>query len=242
MDTPTNANESTSLPENNLLAEIQMILDFVYSKGIKVPETISSQSITNDTQNINSAELVSDYNSLVTAILPTTPESIKFIGKEFVGNIESLKAWKIPVAKKYIALSIIALLGLIGFSLMPNVTADNQAKGILALNGLPLLENLGVIFFASLLGVMFYVLKTIKDKIDNFTLVEVDIFSFNISIMIGVVAGFIISELFTFSSTILGSSIEVHKMTLALLGGFASDAIFSALQNIVDKLKSLFAS
>lgn len=134
-----------------------------------------------------------------------------------------------------------ALLGLIGFSLLPNVTAENQEKGILALQGLPLLENLGVILFASLLGVMFFVLKTIKDKIDDFTLVPVDIFSFNISIMIGIVSGFIISELFTFTSTIMGSSVEVHKMTLALLGGFASDAIFSILQNIVNKAKTLFA-
>jgi hypothetical protein len=242
MDNPTNANISASATDNNLLVEIQMILDFLYNRGIKVPDTISSQSITNNIQNINTENLVSDYNSLVVAILPSTPESIKFIGKEFTGSIESMKTWRIPVVKKYIILSIVALVGLIGFSLMPDVTAVNQEKGILALHGLPLLENLGVIFFASLLGVMFYVLKTIKDKIDNFTLVEVDIFSFNISIMIGVVAGFIISELFTFSSTILGSSIEVHKMTLALLGGFASDAIFSALQNIVDKLKALFAS
>jgi hypothetical protein len=104
------------------------------------------------------------------------------------------------------------------------------------------LENLLVIFFASLLGVMFFVLKSIKDKIDTFTLVSVDIFSYNISIMIGIVSGFIISELFSFTSSIMGSSIEVHKMTLALLGGFASDAIFSILQNIVNKIKSLFAA
>lgn len=241
MDNATpNTNPSTI--ENNLLTEIQLILDFVYTKGIKLPDSISAHSITNDTQTTNTAILVSDYNNLVAAILPSTPESIKFIGKEFVGDIESHKAWKIPAVKKYIVLSIIALIGLIGFSLMPNVTAENQEKGILALHGLPLLENLGVIFFASLLGVMFYVLKTIKDKIDNFTLVDVDIFSFNISIMIGVVAGFIISEVFTFTSSTLGSSIEVHKMTFALLGGFSSDAIFSVMQNIVNKLKTLFAA
>ncbi|MBK9256734.1 MAG: hypothetical protein IPM42_14705 [Saprospiraceae bacterium] len=241
MDTIQNDNPNKIISENNLLAEIQVILDFIYHKGIKLPDTISAQSLANDDKNINTASLVSDYNALVTAILPSTPESVEFIGKEFVGNIADIKSWKIPVVKKYIILSLLALIGLLGFSLMPNVTAENQEKGILALHGLPLLENLGVIFFASLLGVMFYVLKTIKDKIDNFTLVPVDIFSFNISIMIGIVSGFIISELFTFSSSILGSSIEVHKLTLALLGGFASDAIFSILQNIVNKVKTLFA-
>lgn len=240
MDTTDNSTPNTTVTQNNLLTEIKVILDFMYHKGIKLPDNLSAQSLTNDVTDVNTASLTADYNAVITAILPSTPESIEFIGKEFEGKIADLKSWKIPVVKKYIALSILALLGLIGFSLLPNVTAENQEKGILALQGLPLLENLGVILFASLLGVMFFVLKTIKDKIDDFTLVPVDIFSFNISIMIGIVSGFIISELFTFTSTIMGSSVEVHKMTLALLGGFASDAIFSILQNIVNKIKTLF--
>jgi hypothetical protein len=241
MDTTDNSTPNKPVTQNNLLAEIRVILDFMYHKGIKLPDNLSTQSLTDDDTNIIPASLTADYNAVISAILPSTPESIEFIGKEFEGSVTDIKSWKIPVVKKYIALSIFALLGLIGFSLLPNVTAENQEKGILALQGLPLLENMGVIFFASLLGVMFFVLKTIKDKIDNFTLVPVDIFSFNISIMIGIVSGFIISELFTFSTSIMGSSIEVHKMTLALLGGFASDAIFSILQNIVNKIKTLFA-
>ncbi|HMR88013.1 MAG TPA: hypothetical protein PKD51_07660 [Saprospiraceae bacterium] len=241
MDTADNSTPNKTIPTNNLLAEIKVILDFMYHKGIKLPDNLSTQSLTENDTDINPTSLTADYNAVIAAILPSTPESIEFIGNEFEGKIADLRSWKIPVVKKYIALSIVALIGLICFSLMPNVTAENQEKGILALQGFPLLENLGVILFASLLGVMFFVLKTIKDKIDDFTLVPVDIFSFNISIMIGIVSGFIISELFTFTTTIMGSSVEVHKMTLALLGGFASDAIFSILQNIVNKVKTLFA-
>lgn len=242
MDTINTSSVNTDSTEMALAGEIKIILDYMYNKGIKLPETLSPQSITESTIDSNPTSLISDYNALVTAILPCTPESIKYISVEFNGKISDLKSWKIPIVKKYIFLSIFALIGLVVFSLMPNVTAENQEKGILALSGLPLLENLFVIFFASLLGVMFFVLKSIKDKIDDFTLVSVDIFSYNISIMIGIVAGFIISELFTFTSSIMGSSIEIHKMTLALLGGFASDAIFSILQNIVNKIKTLFAS
>jgi hypothetical protein len=227
--------------ENNLLAEIQIILIYVINRGIKIPDSISNVSLSNDSQHADPAILLADYNALVTAILPATPESIKYIGKEFTGNIAEVTSWKIPVVKKYIALSLFALAGIIGFSLLPDVTAANQEKGILSLTGMVLLENLFVIFFASLLGVMFYILKSIKDKVDNFTLTQVDVFSFNISIMIGVVSGFIISELFTLSQMLPGSSVEVNKMTLALLGGFSSDAIFSILQGAVNKIKSFFS-
>lgn len=239
MNTEPNTTTSSTTDDQNLSLEIQEILRFIFFKGIKLPESISIQTIQNkDMENNN--QIVSDYNALVTSILPSTPESIQFIGKEFMGDYSLVKSWKIPAVQKYILISLGALLGLVALSLFPDVSDANQEKGILFLSGLPLLENLFVIFFASLLGVMFYILKTIKDKIDNFTLTKVDIFSFNISIMIGVVAGFIISELFTFTTTILGSSIEIHKMTLALLGGFASDAIFTILQNAINKIKSLF--
>lgn len=242
MDTLNHTDENNLTPEMALANEIKIILDYMYDKGIKLPESLSPQALSENNNAFNPALLISDYNLLISAVLPSTPESIKYISVEFDGQISDLKSWKIPIVKRYILLSILALIGLVGFSLLPNVTAENQEKGLLALSGLPLLENLLVIFFASLLGVMFFVLKSIKDKIDTFTLVSVDIFSYNISIMIGIVSGFIISELFSFTSSIMGSSIEVHKMTLALLGGFASDAIFSILQNIVNKIKSLFAA
>lgn len=242
MDTLNHPDENNLNAEMVLANEIKIILDYMYDKGIKLPESLSPQALSENTEPLNPTLLVSDYNLLISAILPCTPESIKFISAEFEGPISDLKSWKIPIVKRYILLSILALIGLVGFSLLPNVTAENQEKGLLALSGLPLLENLLVIFFASLLGVMFFVLKSIKDKMDTFTLVSVDIFSYNISIMIGIVSGFIISELFSFTSSIMGSSIEVHKMTLALLGGFASDAIFSILQNIVNKIKTLFAT
>lgn len=242
MDNTSTSDQNKNVCDNSLQTEIQDILQFMYKKGIKLPETLSQAALNNNAQNADVSGLAADYNALVTAILPSTPESIRYIGKEFTGHLADLKSWKIPVVQKYIALTIAALIGLITLSLMPEVSAENQEKGILALSGLPLLENLLVIFFASLLGVMFYILKTIKEKIDNFTLTSVDVFSYNITIMIGIVSGFIISELFTFTQTILGSSVEVHKMTLALLGGFASDAIFSILQGMVNKIKSLFSA
>ncbi|MFM2392256.1 MAG: hypothetical protein RLZZ546_233 [Bacteroidota bacterium] len=241
--------ETTIINQNNnvanskdILAEIQKMLSFVYHKGIKIPENISKQSLTNDSSVNDTASLIADYNLLTAAILPSTPESIKFIGKEFMGTTDDLKAWQLPLVKKYIIMTIATLAVLIGVSLMPQVSAENQDKSILSLSGSTLFYNLVFICSASLLGVMFYILKTIKDKIDTFALIPVDVFSFNISIMIGIVAGFIISELFTFTNNVLGGSIEVHKMTLALLGGFASDAIFTILHSMVNKIKEFFSA
>ena len=125
--------------------------------------------------------------------------------------------------------------------LLPSVNEKNQAAGILASSGMTLLYNLLFICSASLLGVMFYLLKTISDKIKNYTLLPVDAIEVNSTIIIGLISGFIISELFNFDIDTIASSIEMQKMTLALLGGFSSDAIFSTLQAIVNKVKALFS-
>lgn len=122
------------------------------------------------------------------------------------------------------------------------VNAKNLSEGILASEGLVLLYNLVFICSGSLLGVMFYLLKTISDKIKNYTLLPMDAIEVNATIIIGVISEFIISELFTFDADTLGGSIETQKMTLALLGGFASDAMFSVLKGMVNKMKALFSS
>ena len=65
----------------------------------------------------------------------------------------------------------------------------------------------------------------------------------NASILIGVISGFVISELFAYSLDNISSQyVEIRKMTLALLGGFSSDAIFSTLQGIVNKFKKLLST
>lgn len=88
---------------------------------------------------------------------------------------------------------------------------------------------------------MFYLLKTISDKIKDHTLLHVDAIEVNATIIIGVISGFIIAELSKFDGNAFNASIETQKMTLALLGGFSSDAIFSVLKGIVNKTKALFS-
>ncbi|MFK7907338.1 MAG: hypothetical protein AB8B69_19540, partial [Chitinophagales bacterium] len=146
------------------------------------------------------------------------------------------------IISKLLIIAAIALVLLITISLSPDVNAKNQAEGLLASQGLVLLYNLIFICSASLLGVMFYLLKTISDKIKNYTLLPVDAIEVNATIIIGIISGFIISELFTFTPEAMGGSVESQKMTLALLGGFSSDAMFSVLKGIVNKMKSVFSS
>lgn len=252
MDSNTNvaANNSvtntttTNLSLNMMQDEIQHMLHYTYDQGLKIPTTISKASIENNySSDMPVQALISDYNALIDVIAPTTPESIRYVYDKFdVHQTSGFQVLKLSIFKKYIFLTFVALVILILVSLSPDVNATNEEQGLLASSGKILALNLTFICCAAFLGVMFYILKTLKDKVNNFTLKAIDVMEVNITIMIGIVSGFIISEIFTFTGAILGNSLELHKMTLAMLGGFSSDAIFSVLQGAVNKLKLLFTA
>lgn len=216
---------------SNIQEELDIMLKYAINNGISLPTTFAANN------NPDSNAVINNYNSLVATIAPATVQSISYINSQIIENDRPKSWYRIPLFAKCLTLALISLLILISISLSPTVNQDNLAEGLLASSGFTLLYNLLFILSASMLGVMFFLLKTISTKIKNYTLLPVDGIELNATILIGLISGFIISELFTFTTTTIGGSIEVNKMTLALLGGFSSDAIFTILQGIVNKVK-----
>ena len=244
---PTQHKSSTSekskpIPVENsdktiIQQDLHTMIHFSSKRGINIPTTVTLN------ENEDNNTLIANYNTMVNAVKPATVQSINYVNKQILGTAGEDKKWhQTPIISKCLIIATIALICLIAVSLLPEVNSKNQAEGLLSSQGLVLFYNLLFICSASLLGVMFFLLKTISDKIKNYTLLPVDAIEVNATIIIGVISGFIISELFTFNAGAMGSSIETQKMTLALLGGFSSDAMFSVLKGIVNKLKTLFSS
>jgi len=216
------------------LSDILYLRNYVVQKGIQIPVELCNV----DLNNASSDELNLVYNKLCTAIKPATLESISFVNEEVL-NKDKTQWYRLSLFNKSILLALFSLILIIAISLSPSVNTENQAQGLLSSSGIPLFLNLIFILASSLLGVMFYLLKTTSEKIKNVTLLPDDMKINNANILIGVMSGFIISELFAFSISNASSSIQFQKMTLALLGGFSSDAIFSILKGVVDKVKLL---
>ncbi len=60
-------------------------------------------------------------------------------------------------------------------------------------------------------------------------------------IVLGIMSGLILSEIVATYNN--GESLTVfNSCVLALVGGFSSDAIFSVLQGIINKIKAVFTS
>jgi hypothetical protein len=79
-----------------------------------------------------------------------------------------------------------------------------------------------------------------NNQLKNYTGTQVDVLELNSLILIGVISDFISSEVI--SSLFINAtkeSVILTKMTLAILGGFSSGAIFSILQGLVNKIELL---
>lgn len=207
---------------------------FSVRRGISLPAILDNSSMANQ---------LTIHNALSEAIKPATIQSIEYIDSMRMQPEDGkAKLFRIPIFTKCLIIAGLALVALIGISLLPTVNEENLSAGLLASSGTVLLANLIFVCSAALLGVMFYLLKTVSDKIKSYSLLPIDVIEINTTILIGLISGFIISELFSFNSSALGSDVELHKMTLALLGGFSSDAIFSVLQALVNKAKSFLGN
>ena len=230
----TNAGQVINNVET-IKADISLMLQYATESGKELPSNLSLSG------DLAESDLIQNYNAISKVVAPANVQSIRFIQAQMLKAGGRLRWYQIPIFTKCIIIASISLVFLIGISLSPTVNEANLASGLLESSGRILFFNLVFVCAASLLGVMFYLLKTYATKIKNYTLLPSDAIELNASIIIGVISGFVIAELFAFTLSDLGN-IEIHKMTLALLGGFSSDAIFSLLQSVVNKLKGLIGN
>lgn len=231
-DTVMNKELKPKTPLEKLKDDYNLMLDYAIKKGIRLPKQIVL-----DNSNLTNDQIVSNYNDLVETIKPATVESITF-SKEHIFN-KTQKWYQIPVYQKSLLVALIALLTVIGVGLSEMVYKESLSESILECSGLELFLVLTFICSSALLGVMFYILKTLNDKIKACTITRLDVIELNSKILIGIISGFLFSEVFSSIANGVDDYVEVTKMTLAILGGFSSDTLFSILKSLLKKISDV---
>ena len=107
-------------------------------------------------------------------------------------------------------------------------------------HGVSLLLNLGYLASISGLGVLFYLLKKISASVEKSTLVGEEAVNYMAQILLGIIAGLLISEVISIGQSSTDNVTLFNKSVLALIGGFSSDAIFSVLESLITRLKTIF--
>ncbi|AXT57631.1 hypothetical protein D1815_18430 [Aquimarina sp. AD1] len=220
---------------HKLSNEINNMLSYAIFNGITINTEVNTLI-----QNSTVDDLINSHNILCKNISPATPKSIEYTKKLREEEKGKTLFSKLPLVRNLIILSIIFLIAFIITGLSPEVNNDSLDKGIMDNQGLSLLLNLGFLTAISGLGVLFYLLKNVSTAVKNGTLVPEDTIYYVALIILGVIAGLISSEIISFYQKDAQQINLFNKGLMALIGGFSSDAIFSILQGIIDRIKAIF--
>lgn len=240
--TPENSVKTTSTTPgiskeliNELSNEINNMLSFAVYNGITINTEINSLI-----QNSSVDDLINAHNLLCKNIAPATPKSIEFTKQLNQKDKNRSLFKKLPLLRNLVLLSLFFLVTFIITGISPDVNNNSLDKGIMNNNGVSLLLNIGYLSSIAGLGVLFYLLKNVSYSIKNSTLVPEDTVYYIAMIILGMMAGIIASEIIPFGDTDPNDINLFNKSVLALVGGFSSDAIFSVLQGIIDRIKTIF--
>jgi hypothetical protein len=222
--------------KNEMSREINEMISFAVYNG-KIINTDLIPLI----EDSNVDNLINAHNMLCKNIAPATPKSIEYTVK--LRNRDKGKSLfsKLPLVRNLVLLAILFLIAFIATSQSPLVNNESLDLGVMNNRGVSLLFNLGYLASVSGLGVVFYLLKNVSSAVRNGTLVPEDSIYYVALVVLGVIAGLIMSEILNLYTKDADSINLFNKSVLALIGGFSSDAIFTVLQSLIDRLKAIFA-
>ncbi len=218
-----------------LSKEINSMLSFAVYNGITVNTDVNALI-----QNSNVDDLINAHNLLCKNVAPATPKSIRFTKQLNQESNEKSIFNKLPLLRNLILLALFFLVAYIATGMTTEVNNDSLDKGIMENSGIPLLLNIVYLSSIAGLGVLFYLLKDVSTSLKNGSLIPENAISYLSQIILGIIAGLIMSEIIAFYTTDPQKINLFNKSVLALVGGFSSDAIFSILQGIINRIKNIF--
>lgn len=215
--------------------EINNMLSFAVYNGIIVNTEVNTLI-----QNSSVDNLINAHNLLCKNVAPATPKSIRFTKKlNQEGNNKTVFN-KLPLLRNLVLLAVLFLIAFIVTAMSKEVNNDSLDKGMMDNSGIPLLLNIIYLGSVAGLGVLFFLLKDVSNSLKKATLIPENAISYVTQIILGIISGLIISEIISFYTTDPQQINLFNKSILALIGGFSSDAIFSILQGIINRIKSIF--
>ncbi|WP_235869098.1 hypothetical protein [Polaribacter aquimarinus] len=220
---------------SELSKEINSMLSFAVYNGIIVNTEVNTLI-----QNSNVDDLINAHNLLCKNIAPATPKSIGFTKQLNQDSNGKSIFKKLPLLRNLILLALFFLVAYIATGMTTEVNNDSLDKGMMNNSGVPLLLNVVYLGSVAGLGVLFYLLKDVSTSLKNGSLIPENAISYLSQIILGIIAGLIMSEIIAFYTSDPQKINLFNKSVLALIGGFSSDAIFSILQGIINRIKNIF--
>jgi hypothetical protein len=168
------------------------------------------------------------HDGLSALLAPATPLTLRYLA----ANESRIK---LPLVRRLALLALFFLVGFVVLELDPDVGAG--ASTFEDGSGHELLMNLLFQLCAAGLGATFAALFAVNTRLRDYSLDPRDEFASWVRIMLGLVAGLVLSQMVPFE----GEGRQFGRPLLALLGGFSVDVVYQTLRRLVELASSLVA-
>jgi hypothetical protein len=232
---------TSSLLKSEIISDIKIMSRFALMKGKIIEISINSYE-----ENMSVDELLVVHAFLCSTIKPATPKSIIYSNQLNTENLsinkQVISFYKIPIIRKLMILSIVFILIFIGTGITSDINQESMNALITDQSGVTALIGLVFISASAGLGVIFSIFKKVIDSLKDGSLSEEDNVYYSVLIILGVIAGIVLTKAFHFDSRAFYAGVQIDNVFLAFLGGFSIETLRSILDGILGKVKSIFVN
>lgn len=258
--------------------ECEAMADYAFARGFEVPaelmkllekytEISKKKAVSGDTEvegvvlNTPASEKGSDrvrakqltylHNRLAAIVAPATPRTILLMALEVEKGSPFLFLGRVPFIRRMMLAAVIALAGLIGISLSPEIDNKHIVQSIFENEGLSLLLVQMLFLCSAALGAAFTALFKANQYLVQGTFDPKYETSYWVRFVVGLISGIILTQLIPLggiegaiaADPMVGgdkgnpSIAGMIKITMALLGGFSANLVYNILNRLVETIQ-----
>ena len=252
---PTSAVKKDIWPQVEL--ECQAMVNHAFGKGLKVPVKLTrslEQQGRNNSDDVKAEQLTSIHNQLAELVSPAKPITIMLMANETEKASFFLFLGRVPLIRKMMMVAILSLIVLIALSLSSYINNENMVTSMFDMQGTRLLFVQAILLASAAIGASFAALFKANSYVTAGCYDPKFESSYWVRFVVGLIAGIILTQLIPLNldsvaeaagnatgSTASGVSHAALRISMALVGGFSANLVYTLLDRSVETISSFVA-
>lgn len=232
--------ENAALPgvREQMLHEGLAMAKYALASGMRVPPQAAAtlELARGAPDTVDVAALARVHEQLGKLVAPATPRALLLMGDEHTRKRALPMLGPVGLVRRMMVAAVVSMVVFISVSLTKAVNNDVSVQ---TASGLPLLAVEMFWLSAAAMGASFAMLMQVSGYVVKRNYDPKYEASYWIKFFLGVMAGFILVSLVPVDE-LKGSTVNIVKPTLAMLGGFSASAVYRILTRLVESVESIF--
>lgn len=258
-NTPKNSAQTNNAEDvwQRIERECDAMAKHAFAKGLNVPiKVIKTLELQKQSEGSGSKaeKLTFIHNSLAELVSPAKPETLLLMADGTEKGSLFLFLGRVPLIRKMMLVAISSLIALISLSLSQHINNENMITSMFDMEGTRLLLVQAILLASAAIGASFAALFKANSYVTAGSYDPKYESSYWVRFVVGLIAGIILTQLIPINldafaeaageasgSAASGVSHAALRITMALVGGFSAQLVYTVLDRIVETVSSFIS-